>query len=126
MRKVLIIEDDEKIRALLKRLFIKKFRVEVCEAGDGLQGLEVCRTEKPGMIFLDILMPNMNGIEFLRELRITDKKTPVVVMTGMRDKELVSQMVLLGITDYIIKSEIVVHLQSRIAELIYSHEEIFN
>jgi CheY-like chemotaxis protein len=126
MRKILIVEDDEKIRALLKRLLVKKFRMEVCEAGDGLQGLEVCKAEKPRMIFLDILMPNMNGVEFLRELRQTDKETLVVVMTGMGDKELVQQMALLGITDYIIKSEMVFRLQDRIAEIIYSHSAIFN
>lgn len=125
MRKVLIVEDDEKIRALLKRLLVKKFRMVVCEAEDGLQALEMCKVEKPRMIFLDILMPNMNGVEFLRELRRTDKETHVVVMTGMGDKDLVQQMVLLGITDYIIKSEFIFNLEDRIADILYSNAAVF-
>ena len=125
MKKVLIVEDDKKIRVLLKRLLEKKFRMEVCEAEDGYQGLEVYRAEAPRLIFLDILMPNMNGLEFLKELRRTDQETLVVVMTGMGDKEYVQQMVLLGITDYIIKSEFIFHLEDRIADILYSNISVF-
>jgi two-component system response regulator YesN len=125
MRKLLIIEDDKKIRVLLKRLLEKKFRMEVCEAEDGMHGLEVYRTENPRMIFLDLLMPNMNGIDFLAKLREIDKQIPVVVMTGLCDKEYVQKMVELGITDYVIKSDFIFQLEARIADILYSHDEVF-
>jgi len=125
MRKLLIIEDDKKIRVLLKRLLEKKFRMEVCEAEDGLHGLEIYKTENPRMIFLDLLMPNMNGVEFLTRLREIDKEIPVVVMTGMGDKEYVQKMVELGITDYVIKSEFIFQLETRIADILYSHDAVF-
>ncbi len=125
MRKLLIIEDDKKIRVLLRRLLEKKFRMEVCEAEDGIHGLEVYRNERPPMIFLDIIMPRMNGIDFLKELRKIDKQVPVVVMTSMADKEFVAKMVELGITDYVIKAETIMQLETRIADILYSHDSVF-
>ena len=121
MRKVLIIEDDNKIRVLYKRLLEKKFRLEVFEASDGRVGLEMYRSIRPNLIFLDILMPNMNGIEFMEELRQTDDQTPVVIMTAMADSDFVKKMVLLGIKDYVIKSEFVYQIEGRIADILYAN-----
>jgi DNA-binding response OmpR family regulator len=125
MRKILLIEDDDKFSGLFKKLLERKFRMEVCEAEDGFAGFETYRDENPAMIFLDILMPRMNGVEFLTKLRETDKRTPVVVMSGMRDKESVEKMVGLGITDYIVKSDFVFQLESRVADILYSHDAVF-
>lgn len=125
MKKVLIIEDDKKVRVLLRRLLEKKFRMEVFEAEDGLHGLEMYKTVNPNLIFLDILMPNMNGLEFLEELRQTDKHTAVVVMTGMADKEFVHKMVMLGIKDYVIKSEFILQLEDRIADILYANSSLY-
>jgi DNA-binding NarL/FixJ family response regulator len=67
----------------------------------------------------------MNGIEFLKEIRRTDKDTRVVIMTGLGDKEYVEKIVQLGITDYVIKSEFILQLEDRIADILYSNIAVF-
>ncbi len=117
LRKALIIEDDSKIRMLFKRLLEKKFRLEVSEAVDGQHALEVLKNIAPDIIFLDIGMPRMNGVEFLAALRQTDEVTPVVVLTSFNSKEFVEKMVGLGISGFIIKTDFVVSLEERIYEI---------
>jgi CheY-like chemotaxis protein len=117
IRKVLIVEDDSKIRMLFKRLLEKKFRLEVFEAVDGLHGLEVYNNVGPDMIFLDIGMPRMNGVDFLAALRQTDDVIPVVVLTSFNSKEFVEKMVGLGITGFLIKTDFVVSLEERVYEI---------
>jgi CheY-like chemotaxis protein len=65
--KVLIIDDEPLVRRSLARA-LKSRDHETIEAGDGLQGLAAWKAEKPDLIFLDVLMPGMNGPEVLREM----------------------------------------------------------
>ncbi len=125
MKKILLIEDDKKIRFLLKRLLEKKFRMEVFEANNGAEGLDMYRQYNPKLIFLDISMPIMDGVEFLTKLRSEDSNTPVIVMTCNNDRTIVAQMLTLGISDYVIKSDFVVFLESRIAEILEKHIPAF-
>ncbi len=66
--KVLIVDDDEGSRYLLRTL-ISQFRFELLEASGGVQGLAMARSEKPAVIFLDLLMPDLSGFEVLEALR---------------------------------------------------------
>jgi CheY-like chemotaxis protein len=125
MRKILIVEDDTKMRFLLKRLLEKKFHMEVFEAENGSHGLEIYRKCNPKLIFLDINMPIMDGSEFLFHLRNENSEVPVVVMTCNNDKEIVGKMLQLGISDYIIKSDFIILLESRIAEILDKHIPAF-
>lgn len=81
--KVLIIEDNTDCRELFAVL-IRYLGFQVIEAGDGEIGVQKALAEKPDLIFMDIDMPSMSGIqaiECLRESSIT-KNTPIVVCTG--------------------------------------------
>jgi CheY-like chemotaxis protein len=120
MRKVLIVEDDNKFRVLLRRLLEKKFRLQVSEAENGIEGIEVYFKESPNLIFLDISMPHMNGVEYLIKLRQEheDLTTPVVVLTNFTNKEAVEKMVKLGITDYVVKADFVIGLSDRIYDIL--------
>jgi CheY-like chemotaxis protein len=120
MRKVLIVEDDNKFRVLLRRLLEKKFRLQVFEAANGIEGIEIYKRESPNLIFLDISMPYMNGIEYLAKLRQEheDLITPVVVLTCVNNKEAVQQMMKLGITDYVVKADFVIGLADRIYDIL--------
>jgi len=121
LNRALIVEDDNKFRALLKRMLEKKFHMIVLEADNGLRGLEVYKREFPNIdvIFLDISMPFMNGIELLDKIRKEDKNTPVIVMTCMGDKESVQSMISLGVTEYILKTEFITHLSDRIETILH-------
>lgn len=125
MRKVLIIEDDYKFRILLRRLLEKKFHLEVFEAEDGAAGLELYKKESPRMIFLDISMPNMNGIECLAKIRELDQTTAVVVMTCMNNKECVQAMIGMGVSDYVVKTDFVMSLSDRLYDIIEKNKYCF-
>jgi len=119
MRKILIVDDDNKLRILLRRLLEKKFRMQVFDAENGIEGIEIYKKESPDLIFLDISMPYMNGIEYLVKLRqeYEDITTPVVVLTNLSNKEAVEKLVKLGITDYVIKADFVIGLSDRINDI---------
>jgi CheY-like chemotaxis protein len=82
---ILVIEDDAGIReALSDFLSSEGFRVDL--AGDGAEGLERLAARRPDVVLVDLVMPGMNGGQFLERLR-TDEATralPVVLMTGTR------------------------------------------
>lgn len=81
--RVLIIDDSATIVALLRRM-MKQNSYETFEAGDAESGIEIARTERPGLIFLDIVLPGMNGFEALRRLRRDPltKDVPIIMISG--------------------------------------------
>src|SRR5262245_17813362 len=79
----LIIDDSATIVALLRKM-LRQNNYETLEAGDAEKGLEVAFEQKPDLIFLDIVLPGMNGFEALRRLR-RDARTsaiPVIMISG--------------------------------------------
>jgi GAF domain-containing protein/CheY-like chemotaxis protein len=82
-RLVLVVEDDAPLRELLRRL-LEREGYAVVEAADGHAALECVRTKAPGMILLDLMMPVMDGFEFMTELRREEpwRDIPVIVLTA--------------------------------------------
>jgi signal transduction histidine kinase/DNA-binding response OmpR family regulator len=80
---VLVVEDDPTTRELTRRLLAKE-GWSVLEAGNGRQALEVLEAHAPGVIVLDLMMPEMDGFDFLAELRTWEERRniPVVVVTA--------------------------------------------
>ena len=68
-RSVLIVDDDEFIRKLIATTLEDVSRLELHEAADGLEAVEVARRQQPALVFLDVDMPAMNGIDVCRKLR---------------------------------------------------------
>lgn len=89
--KILLVDDSSIVRKmLLKTLQLSGIEVSgVFEAGNGKEGLDILNREWVDLVFLDINMPVMNGMEFMRELRRnnTIKDTPVVVVSTEGSKE---------------------------------------
>jgi two-component system chemotaxis response regulator CheY len=83
-RAVLIVDDDQFIRRLIATTLEDVAEFELHEAGDGIQALEVAQRERPTLVFLDVDMPRLNGIETCRRLR-TDRATSdstIVMLTA--------------------------------------------
>jgi FixJ family two-component response regulator len=78
---VLIIDDDEGVRRAFRRVLAQAGLV-VIEAEDGKAGLALCGTHAPGVVFLDLRMPDMDGLEVLSALNERHPETPVVVVSG--------------------------------------------
>ncbi|TML08888.1 MAG: response regulator [Actinobacteria bacterium] len=81
-RSVLIVDDDPFIRRLIATTLedVAGFHIE--EAGDGVEAVAAARDKQPAIVFLDIDMPRMNGIEACRELRSLDGKPTIVMLTA--------------------------------------------
>ncbi len=81
--RVLVIEDLDDARAILRRT-LEREGIDVLEAADGVQGLEVLQQQGASLVLLDLMMPNMDGFEFMEELRKRDAfaDLPVVVITA--------------------------------------------
>lgn len=81
--KMLVIDDSPTIVALLKRM-LQQNHFEVLEAGDAESGIEIARREAPGLIFLDIVLPGMDGFSALRTLRRdpATKDVPIIMISG--------------------------------------------
>jgi signal transduction histidine kinase/DNA-binding response OmpR family regulator len=81
---VLIIEDDEPSRQLLRRI-LDRAGWETAEAENAREGLEKVALHSPSLILLDLMMPEMNGFEFISRLRMEDRyrAIPIVVLTAM-------------------------------------------
>lgn len=104
--KVLLVEDDEYVNRAYGRKF-KHENFEVIIAEDGKQGLEEARRQKPDIILLDIIMPVMNGFDFLREFKKdgANKDVPVIVLTNLSQSDDRDQVMKLGATDFWVKSD---------------------
>jgi len=99
--RVLVVEDDEGIREMLKyNLTAAGFSVQ--EAADGASGLRTARTAKPDLVLLDLMLPGMSGFDFCRALR-KSSRVPIIIITA-KDSEVDKIVGLeLGADDYITK-----------------------
>lgn len=103
--KVLIVDDSFLMRRILRNIVEKDPGMQVVgEAGDGVQALEKLPSAKPDLILLDIEMPNMDGIEFLRRARLASSAKVIVISSVARLDSPEAQAVLeLGASDILPK-----------------------
>lgn len=98
---ILIIDDEPGIHEILSRLLESEFKI--CTAYSGTEGLEKLNNINPNLILLDLRMPQMSGITFLRKLRKAGKDIPVIVLTAYGGVNSAVQAIKLGAVDYIEK-----------------------
>ncbi len=93
--RILVIDDETVIRELLFDVLSRKGYV-VDTAEDGFQGLEKAKTTRYDVIFTDIRMPGINGLEVYKKLRQISAESQVIVMTGYGLEEMISEALALG------------------------------
>jgi two-component system chemotaxis response regulator CheY len=103
-RTVLIVDDSPTIRGFAK-VFLKPLGVEVKEAEDGAQALEIVRKSPPAVAVVDVNMPGMDGLAFTREVRSDEReeiaRLPVVLLSGETTAELRERGRAAGATDFL-------------------------
>ena len=122
MKKALIVEDDGNIAELL-RLYLEKDGFEVSRAADGAEGLELFRSFKPDVILLDIMLPVMDGWGVLREIRRTDRRVSVIMLTAKGETPDKVNGLELGADDYVTKPFEVKELLARIHAVMRRSDE---
>lgn len=85
--RVLLIDDDESVRRAVG-LLLEQEGFTVSTASDGAEGLKAAIASEFDIILLDIFMPEMNGLDCIRALKITRPRVPVLIITGHQDSEL--------------------------------------
>lgn len=102
-KKIMIVDDMKMIRSSLK-IYLKELGYEnVIQAENGRDAIDVFDREAPDFVFMDVVMPEMNGNEALKVIRGRSSDTPVVMLTSVADKSVISECEALGIDGYIIK-----------------------
>lgn len=99
---ILVVDDDPEIVTLLSKILLN----EGCSVMDAQNGLEALRkVEKGGidLVILDLIMPEMGGIEVLKRLGDIAPKLPVIVLTGHGDLQTARESMMLGAYEYITK-----------------------
>jgi two-component system chemotaxis response regulator CheY len=104
MKHCLVVDDSRVIRKVASRI-LQDLHFQTDEAEDGASALAACRSQMPELILLDLDMPNMNGIEFLKTLRRErGGERPVIVFcTTENDIDHISEALNAGANEYIMK-----------------------
>lgn len=98
---LLIVDDEERLRALL-RDYMEHEGFRVLLAADGREALRIARQEKPDLIILDLMMPEMDGWEFMRRYT-PESRTPIIILTARLDDADKVLGLELGADDYVTK-----------------------
>jgi two-component system NtrC family sensor kinase len=101
--RILVIDDSEEIRTVLRETILEPRGYRVATAPDGQKGLAYALREKPDLILSDVNMPNMTGLEVLEKLREARYEWPVILMTFHGSEDIAVQAFRLGVRDYIRK-----------------------
>ncbi len=102
-KKILVVDDMKMVRSSMKRFLKKLGYNNVIEATNGFEAIEKFTSESPDFLFMDVVMPELNGNEALRQIREKDQETPIVMLSSVADQEVIDQCESLGISGYIIK-----------------------
>lgn len=114
--KVLIIDDEIEVATLLAEA-VKMDGHEPIVAHDGPKGLALLNEHRPDVVFLDIQMPEMDGIDVLRRIRANDTKLPVVLITGHAVSRELEEARRLGVMEVIEKPSFFMHLRGALGRI---------
>lgn len=105
--KILLIDDDEAIMTVFSTVLTKDGNA-VVTANNGQTGLEKAKTEKPDLILLDQVLPDIQGNEVLKTLKqdLDTKDVPVAILSNFGQNELIQEAINSGASDYILKYQI--------------------
>lgn len=101
---VLVVDDNEPQRKIIGKL-LKADNFRLIYANDGFEALNILRKTQPDLILMDMMMPNMNGLETTRRLKAIPKfyKTPVIMITGKSEGKIVADSLNAGAVDFVVK-----------------------
>ncbi|MGC4006541.1 MAG: sigma-54 dependent transcriptional regulator [Pirellulales bacterium] len=100
--KLLVVDDDRVVRHLVRESLTEP-GLEVLEASTAEQGMSMLRTHKPDVILLDIMLPEISGLEAFHKFHALDGKIPIIFFTAMDSSEIAIQAMSLGAYDFIVK-----------------------
>jgi DNA-binding response OmpR family regulator len=102
--KVLLV-DDSRTSLFMERMILKKEPYDIVTASDGQEGVEKALAERPDLILMDMIMPRMDGLEAVRELRARaeTRDIPIIMVTTRGEGDNVEDGFASGVNDYLTK-----------------------
>lgn len=107
--KILVVDDEVGVRESLKMIFNDNY--EVLEASNGKDALMILQERRPDVIILDIIMPHMNGVVVLNEIKRIERQLPVIVISAIKDTAIGKEAMRLGAFSYLTKPLDVIELE---------------
>jgi CheY-like chemotaxis protein len=122
MARILVVDDETIVRQLFAKV-LQNAGHDVALAANGREALSHMETRRPDLVLLDLVMPVMDGMAFLRVLRRRPewKDVPVIVVSGVVDRHQVVKVAELGVQDYLLKCDFAMdELRARLAKYVRS------
>ncbi len=104
-KKVLIIDDDQRIVELIRHTVSLLGKYDVLVAYDGVQGLECFQSERPDCVIVDVLMPRMDGYQVVRAIRGDGESahTPLIILSALSEEDDQLTGLFSGVDEYVVK-----------------------
>jgi DNA-binding response OmpR family regulator len=104
MKQILIIEDDQVLSFCMAE-FLRAQEFDVISADDGAVGLALARKLSPDVVFCDVGLPTLNGLEVLQLARLDPlmRQLPIIMVTGDNDQDIYRRAMRLGASDFLLK-----------------------
>lgn len=103
MKRILICDDAAFMRFQIKSMLMKNGFIVVGEAEDGLDAVKKYKELKPDIVTMDITMPNMSGIDALKQILMIDAGAKVIMLSAMGQEPMVREAILSGAKNFIVK-----------------------
>jgi two-component system chemotaxis response regulator CheY len=101
--KVLVVDDAVFMRRMLSGILKQGGHEVVAEAANGRESVEQYKKSKPDVVTMDIIMPEMGGIEAVKEIVAQDKNAKILIVSAMGQQQLVVEAIQAGAKDFIVK-----------------------
>ena len=125
--KTMVVDDDEHVRTFLVVLLRKVVSGPFLEARDGAEALEMYYREKPDLIFLDVNMPIMDGLEALTKFREEGIEVPIIMITSLATRRIVDEALQAGASNFVrkdtSKADMINIIKSTIETCLPEHRE---
>jgi DNA-binding NtrC family response regulator len=116
MKTILIVDDEPTARYALRRAFESKYRIAEADSAEAAR--DSLLSEKPDLILLDVVLPGMDGLTFLKTLRDQGRTVPVLMVSALDAAKTAVEALRLGAADYLVKGFELDELRQRVANLL--------
>ena len=103
MAKILIVDDAAFMRMMIKDILTKNGYEVVAEAANGVEAVELYKSHQPDLVTMDITMPDMDGIEAVKQIRAVNPAAKVIMCSAMGQQSMVMDAIKAGANDFIVK-----------------------